>query len=190
MLPPERIMEATMVQIPAVVLAVATVLATASAPARAETVVRWASAAGVLSWDPHGADNLPSFNGYRQVYESLTLHDAAFNLVPGLAVAWKLVDPLTWHFVLREGVIFHDGAPLTAADVVFSLDRARAPTAATADVVPSNITGVRAVDARTVAITTARPPRAAVAGAAPVRFHPVRTLGGTAWSRGSDALRQ
>ncbi len=141
----------------AVVLAMAMVLVTAVAPARAETVVRWASAAGVLTWDPHGADNLPSFNGYRQVYESLVQHDAAFNLVPALATSWRMIDPLTWHFVLRQGVTFHDGAPLTAQDVVFSLDRARAPTAATADVVKTSITGVRAVDARTVAITTARP---------------------------------
>ena len=141
----------------AIIILLAAVSALAAAPARAENVVRWASAAGVLTWDPHGADNLPSFNGYRQVYESLVMHDAAFNLVPGLAVAWKLVDPLTWHFVLREGVTFHDGAPLTADDVVFSLDRARAPTAATADVVQTSITGVQAVDARTVAITTARP---------------------------------
>jgi peptide/nickel transport system substrate-binding protein len=126
------------------------------APVRAETVVRWASAAGVLSWDPHGADNLPSFNGYRQVYESLVLHDAALNLVPGLATSWRMVDPLTWHFVLRQGVTFHDGTPLTAADVVFSIDRARARTAALADVLP-RIVAVRAVDPRTVAITTARP---------------------------------
>ena len=154
----EQIREAAMVwRVGDIIILLAAVSALAAAPARAENVVRWASAAGVLTWDPHGAGNLPSFNGYRQVYESLVMHDAAFNLVPGLAVAWKLVDPPTWHFVLREGVTFHDGAPLTADDVVFSLDRARAPTAATADVVQTSITGVQAVDARTVAITTARP---------------------------------
>jgi peptide/nickel transport system substrate-binding protein len=143
-------------RIQAVVLAMAVALATTAAVVRAETVVRWTSAAGVLTWDPHGADHLPSFNGYLQVYESLVLNDAAFNLVPGLATSWRMVDPLTWHFDLRQGVIFHDGTPLTAADVVFSLDRARAPTSALADVLPG-ITAVRAVDARTVAITTARP---------------------------------
>jgi peptide/nickel transport system substrate-binding protein len=150
-------MGAAMVQMPAVVLAVALVLATAVMPARAETVVRWASAAGVLTWDPHGADTLPSFNAYRQVYEALTTTDAAVNFTAGLATSWRLADPRTWHFVLREGVTFHDGAPLTADDVVFSLDRARVPASAVANMVPTSITGVRAVDTRTVAITTARP---------------------------------
>jgi peptide/nickel transport system substrate-binding protein len=135
----------------------ATIAVSTASPVRAETVVRWGSAAGVLTWDPHGADNLPSFNGYRQVYESLVQHDAAFNLVPGLATSWRLVDPLTWHFVLRQGVTFQDGTPITAADVVFSIDRARAPTAATSDVVQTSITAVRAIDAGTVAITTTRP---------------------------------
>ena len=144
-------------QVRAVILAVAVVLVTIITPARAETVVRWASAAGALTWDPHGADHLASFNGYRQVYESLVLHDAAFNLVPGLATSWRMVDPLTWHFVLREGVTFHDGTLLTTEDVVFSIDRARAPTAATAHVLSTSIKAVRALDARTVAITTARP---------------------------------
>ena len=34
-----------------------------------------------------------------------------------------MVDPLTWEFELRPGVRFHDGAPLTAADVVWSFAR-------------------------------------------------------------------
>ena len=146
-----------MLRVRAVVLTLAAVFALAAWPVRAETVVRWASAAGVLTWDPHGADHLPSINGYRQVYEGLVLHDAALNLVPGLATSWRMIDPLTWHFVLRQGVTFHDGTPLTAEDVVFSIDRARAPTAALADIMATTITAVRAVDARTVAITTARP---------------------------------
>jgi peptide/nickel transport system substrate-binding protein len=144
-----------MIQVLALVILAGLIVLPASS--RAENVVRWASASGVLTWDPHGADNLPSFNGYRQVYESLVMHDAAFNLIPGLAESWRLVDPLTWHFALREGVTFHDGTPLTVDDVVFSLERARAPGAATAHVVKTSITEVRAVDERTVAITTARP---------------------------------
>ena len=47
-------------------------------------------------------------------------------LRPGLASGWR-VDPANqkrWIFTLREGVTFHDGKKLTAADVVFSFDRA------------------------------------------------------------------
>jgi peptide/nickel transport system substrate-binding protein len=46
-------------------------------------------------------------------------------LEPGLATSWRVVDPLAWEFELRQGVRFHDGTPLTAEDVAFSIDRAR-----------------------------------------------------------------
>ena len=37
------------------------------------------------------------------------------------------IDSTTWEFELRQGVRFHDGTPLTAEDVVFSLRRAWSP---------------------------------------------------------------
>jgi ABC-type transport system substrate-binding protein len=47
-------------------------------------------------------------------------------LTPGLATSWKAdpENPKRWLFTLREGVKFHDGKVLTAADIVFSFDRA------------------------------------------------------------------
>lgn len=39
---------------------------------------------------------------------------------PGLAERWERVDSLTWRFHLRPGAAWHDGVPVTAADVVFS----------------------------------------------------------------------
>jgi len=55
------------------------------------------------------------------IYDPLVRKDAHFNLQPWLASSWDRPDPLTWVFHLRAGVRFHDGHPLTAADVAWSI---------------------------------------------------------------------
>jgi peptide/nickel transport system substrate-binding protein len=116
-----------MATVKSMVMLAAALLIACTGPAAAENVLRWASAEGMPTWDPHGAQGRVAFQGYRQVYESLVMHNADMSLVPALAVSWRLVDPTTWHFEVRQGVTFHDGTPLTAEDVVFSIERARGP---------------------------------------------------------------
>jgi len=60
----------------------------------------------------------------QDMFDRLVENDANLQTRPGLAVAWKAIDPTTWEVKLREGVKFHDGSPLTADDVLFSLRRA------------------------------------------------------------------
>jgi peptide/nickel transport system substrate-binding protein len=55
------------------------------------------------------------------IYDSLVRKDASFNLKPWLASSWDRPDPLTWIFHIRSGVRFHDGHPLTADDVAWSI---------------------------------------------------------------------
>jgi peptide/nickel transport system substrate-binding protein len=87
--------------------------------------LRWASAGDPLTMDPHSQNEglTNSMNG--QVYEKLLRRDKKLQLVPSLATEWKQVDPLTWTFKLRPNVKFHDGAVMTAEDVVFSIERAK-----------------------------------------------------------------
>lgn len=77
-------------------------------------------------------------------------------LEPQLATSWSSNDDFTvWTFNLREGVLWHDGEPLTADDVVFSLELAINPDAATnfpgfSQLSRDSVKGVRAVDDLTV----------------------------------------
>jgi peptide/nickel transport system substrate-binding protein len=120
-------------------------------PAAAENVLRWASVGGALTFDPHSGNHGPSIIQQDPVYERLLNTNARLEVVPQLAVAWRLVDPVTWEFDLRQGVRFHDGAPFTADDVAFSIERARSEQYAGYF---AGISDVRGVDAYTVRITT------------------------------------
>ncbi len=56
------------------------------------------------------------------IFDGLVERDAQMNVVPDLAESWETPNPLTYVFHLRRGVEFHDGRPLTSADVKFTLD--------------------------------------------------------------------
>lgn len=56
------------------------------------------------------------------IFDALVKKDAHDNLQPWLATSWEQPDPLTWVFHLRDGVRFHDGRPLGAEDVVWTIE--------------------------------------------------------------------
>jgi len=56
------------------------------------------------------------------VFDALVKKDAHYNLQPWLATSWEQPDALTWIFHLRSGVRFHDGKPMTADDVVWTIE--------------------------------------------------------------------
>ena len=93
------------------------------------------------TWDlPYGEPNtLDPANGAfyssslvtDQLCDTLVRFNPNYTVAPGLAVSWKQAGPLTLVFNLRHGVRFWDGHPLTSADVVYSLQHAFSPNAAT-----------------------------------------------------------
>ena len=89
-------------------------------------------------------------------FDRLVNFDENLQVSPGLAESWEIEDETTWLLHLRPGVTFHDGSAFTAADVVYSLERAdevpNSPAPYT-DMV-SSLATVEAVDDLTVKITT------------------------------------
>lgn len=81
-------------------------------------------------------------------------------IVPGLAEGYEVTeDGLTITLHLREGVIFHDGTPLTAEAVKFSLDRISDPALASpfAAQITGNVASIETPDELTVVITLSQP---------------------------------
>lgn len=97
------------------------------ASAQAQTL-RWASQGDPQTMDPHSQNESMTNMMNGQVYETLVLLDRKMNLGPGLATSWEQVSPTLWRFKLRPSVKFHDGSPMTADDVVYSILRAQQPT--------------------------------------------------------------
>ena len=106
----------------AALLCTALLLHATGAPAAA-TELRIGLSGEVTSLDPQFLAAQPNLTVARHVFESLTDVDAQTRLIPGLAERWRALDAITWEFNLRRNVKFHDGSPLTAEDVAFSLAR-------------------------------------------------------------------
>ncbi len=117
-----------------------------------------AQGSDIVSLDPHGSNDQPSARVRAQIYDTLVIQTEDLDLIPGLAESWEQIDDVTWHFNIREGVAFHNGDPLTAHDVAFSIDRHRAEeTASPSAFLVGFIEDVSVVDDMTVEIVTDAP---------------------------------
>ena len=99
-------------------------LSAISLVASAQTI-RIANQGDALSLDPHSLNESLQLSVTANVYETLVGRNKDLSLAPLLATSWKQTSPDVWRFELRKGVVFHDGTPFTADDVVFSFARAQ-----------------------------------------------------------------
>jgi oligopeptide transport system substrate-binding protein len=149
-------------------------LAFAAGAAHAETVLHRGNGSEPQSLDPAHVAIDAEANIVRDLYEGLTTHDVAGKVVPGVAESWTVSpDGLVYTFTIRADARWSNGDPVTADDFVFAFQRIENPKVAASapdalypirNAVGINrmgeavdTLGVRAVDARTLAITLEQP---------------------------------
>lgn len=109
-----------------------------------------------ISLDPQGQNEVLTYSILANLFDALTTFDAEMHVGPNLAAGWENPDERTWVFNLRADARFHDGRPVEADDVVFSLERARRPRSNMAAFLVE-VETIRALGPRTVRVTTRRP---------------------------------
>ncbi len=133
------------------------ILLFAAQPAVAENGVRWAAQGDAITLDPHAQNEGMTLATAQQVYEPLVNRAETMALTSALALSWRLMeDPTVWEFKLRPGVMFHEGQPFTADDVVFTFERALKPTSDMKDII-GTVREAVAIDPYTVQIKTDGP---------------------------------
>lgn len=133
----------------------ATESASTAEPATGGTFV-YGRPASVTSFDLH--NQITSNNAFAidKVFESLVAFDSKGEITDQLAASHTISeDGLTYTFVLRDGLKFSNGTPVTAEDAVFSLQRhlkVGGPLA-----ISAKVDTVKAQDEKTLVITLKEP---------------------------------
>lgn len=96
-------------------------------PGKQADMLRLPITRSIMTLDP--AACIFSFDAHmiQQICDRLVvLEEHTGRILPGIAHEWECNEDATaWTFHLRKGVLFHDGTELTAADVVFTIERLR-----------------------------------------------------------------
>jgi peptide/nickel transport system substrate-binding protein len=130
-------------------------MAQAAEPQRGGTLV-YAVLGDPPTIDCHAATSFASMHYLSPHYSLLIKIDPSdtSKVAPDVAQSWtESADKLAYTFKLRAGVTFHDGTPLTSADVKASFDRIRTPPAGVVSVrqsVYARIADIEAPDPLTV----------------------------------------
>ncbi len=141
----------------AAALAVPLALGAMADRAASETVLRVIPHADLKNLDPIWTTAYISRNHGYMIYDTLFAMDESFQPQPQMVDTWEQSeDGLTWTFVLRDGLMFHDGAPVTGEDVVASLTRWGARDGMGQQLF-GRVASLEATDAKTVVLTLSEP---------------------------------
>ncbi|MBN8872821.1 MAG: ABC transporter substrate-binding protein [Rhodospirillales bacterium] len=120
--------------------------------------VAGATASTTETLDPARGTDSTDYSRHYMFYNGLTTLNEALAPQPTLATSFETNDATTWVVKLRSGVQFHDGSPLTAADVVYSLARHKDPaTGSKVRAVAMQMADIKATGKNEVTITLSGP---------------------------------
>lgn len=108
---------------------------------------------------PMFADDTTSSSICNLVFNGLTKVDKDLNVVPDLAESWEVSpDGLEITFRLKKGVLWHDGEPCTASDVIFTYEKIMDPATGCPYISGyQDIEEIKQIDDHTIRFTYARP---------------------------------
>ena len=102
----------------------ALVIGSAAFAASAKDIV-WARYGDIDTLDPHRATSTLSLQAWSLIYDTLLATDKDGKPVPHIAKSWTASpDGKEYTFTLQDGVVCHDGSPLNAEDVKYTVERA------------------------------------------------------------------
>ncbi len=120
--------------------------------------VTWANYAEPYSLDYAYAFDYADNMVLSNLCESLLRLNPDWTLSPGLAESFSHPTPQTWVYEIRDGVTFHDGTPLTAADAVASMSRHLDPAVGSSWFsVYQNVASIEQTGERQVTVTMTGP---------------------------------
>src|SRR5256885_4830848 len=102
------------------------------------------------SLDPHQEQTFATIQPVAPLYSTLLQIDPYSypNVIGDVASEWKIApDGLTYTFRIRPGIRFHDGSPLTAADVKATYDKVVFPPAGTLSIRKNAYTEIASIEA-------------------------------------------
>src|SRR5499426_931896 len=112
----------------------------------------------ISKFDPHFSTSANDIRISFNLFDNLVSRHPDGKLYPALATEWKLTNPTTWMFKLRQGVKWHNGDPFSSADVKYSFERTWDPKVNTrVSTVFTTVEKVEAPDPNTVVFTTKKP---------------------------------
>lgn len=129
-----------------------------SGSAAAPVTVTFADGVDLESPNPYAHSSSTSYGKWGHVIEPLVRWNYdTLQFDPVLAVSWELEDDVTWRFDLRPDVVFQDGTPFTAEDVVHSFTRMVEDPESRQGANFDAITDMEVVDDLTLRVTTDGP---------------------------------